>query len=510
MPKDPDQANLFVRKFSFKIDDDQCNVSFDAFFEQFFRLTALCPNIETLDCSWPLQKYVVVALHRLRTPLKNLSVFPYSEIPEYRICTRRYNQTLKECTSLSNFKELKLFPRLQKAINLPLKSIQDVECVLSMCPNLKNLSVMLNSLEGKNVGDEKYTGQMQEYPKMKRLRLVSKYDIFLLKIFIPLLRKFTRLERLELQAFRVLETQRPNHQLGELKALFDFMRVLPFASFNIVGSCFDSLLYLKLFFGPDYLWKPTNILRMLCTQPPDHGTLFYKTTNNNNCILSIVLPDSVFYVRNVHDSYIETFAPYVKMLELDYADIFDNNKPCESFLDTVFKQCNVLHKLTIYNGFFALSLPSIIISEDALVNSIHSAIITTLHAIVFEDCLFEEPDFLTSISYACPNLRQLTLSGGHFNDLDCIMMPETELEHLDLDLSRFTMGNQEREELFLKIIDSKRTWHFYTNFKKKQFMMPLEWPAIYIENQGVVLKFKKIERLKVCYQRYEDILELSN
>jgi hypothetical protein len=41
-------------------------------------------------------------------------------------------------------------------------------------------------------------------------------------------------------------------------------------------------------------------------------------------------------------------------------------------------------------------------------------------------------------------------------------------------------------------------------------MMPLEWPAIYIENQGVVLKFKKIERLKVCYQRYEDILELSN
>jgi hypothetical protein len=84
------------------------------------------------------------------------------------------------------------------------------------------------------------------------------------------------------------------------------------------------------------------------------------------------------------------------------------------------------------------------------------------------------------------------------------------VEYLDLDLSLLKMGDQEREELFLKIIDSKRTWHFYTNFKKKLFMMPLEWPAIYIENQGVVLKFKKIERLKVCYRYYEDILELSD
>jgi hypothetical protein len=400
MLMDPDQTNLFVRKFSFKISYDQCNVIFDAFLEQFFRLTALCPNIETLDCSWLLRMHVVVALHRLRTPLENLSVFPYSEIPEYRICTRRYSQTLKECALLSNIKELNLFPRLQKAINLPLKSIQDVECALRMCPDLKDLSVMLNNdLEGENVGDEKYTGQMQEYPKMKRLRLISEDDVFFLKIFIPLLRKFTRLERLELPAIRVLETQRSNQQLEELKALFDFMCVLPFASFNIVGSCFDSLLYLKLFFGPDYLWKPTNILRILCTQPSaDDVIVCYKTTNNNNCILSIVLPDSMIYFPNVHDRYIETFAPYVKMLELDYADIFDNDKSCESFLDTVFKQCNVLHKLTIYNCTFAFSLPSIIIIESALLNSIHSTIITNLHAIVFEGCLILEPDFLTSIS----------------------------------------------------------------------------------------------------------------
>lgn len=346
------------------------------------------------------------------------------------------------------------------------------------------------------------------YPKIKRLTFHSADRVLDLTPFISFISKFNHLQLLDLEAVDILTTENPNHQYEELKILLDMIGTLPSASFaiksaNIARFRSLALQYLQLFFRPEYSKKPNRLkfkhYTNRCYSQSD--ALLY--TRNNIKDYSLELTFSIAYYPSAYDSYIEIFAPYVKALEINY-----DFQPCESLLDTVFAKCNALNSLTVTYSDCSRDLPSIFNLDDS--NPWRSTINTSLHTIVLRSCIIR-PKFLSSLTYACQNLLQLTIDDARNTDLDHIKMPKTELEQLDLDLDLLSRKSFGRESLALITLeDNYKTMYFYTDFKKKEYMVPGEEPKQYTGCK-VILSFKKIERLRVYFMLddFQRTMELS-
>lgn len=554
-----DQPNLLVKKITFTSNDFHNRQELPSFRQQFQKLAALCPHVEALASSPRFKDFVVYALYSLPAPLKKLSAFPYTFLPEFTLCAQRYSKTLKEYAlynsdpsyTRTNFDELKNYPRLEKLclMDVPVRDLEEVEYILSLCRNLKDLSVetceddvdefIYDELDAfdefypqDDLDDEDYIEPVQQdidrrlqqmdihrsspepspqvqYPKMKKLLFRSGDVEFNLNAFIPFLRKFTHLERLELEAVDILTAEKPRSQLNDLKTLLDFIHTLPSSYFIVEGADFNkihtvALPYLQLFFQPHYVWKNTT-LRIDNATVKEFGiddTLYYKTYANKHRELSIVLPEFETNSPAIHHSYIKAFSPYVNELEIDYDRTVMYDHACESFLYTIISECNVLRSLTVYSGNCSAPWRPAV---PGFTN-------TSLQKLLLSSC-FLSSDFLESLSSTCVNLCQLTLAENKYSKSsdgnDMIYMPNTELKQLDLNLEQFKTGLfGHSQQTLIKITDNRKDWYFYTDFEKGQYMVPGQRQM----DQGcqVVFHFKNIDRVRAFYlNHYEDVLELK-
>jgi hypothetical protein len=562
MQSNPDHPNLLVKKITFTSDEFHKRQDLPAFKQQFKTLVSLCPHVETLATSPRLKDFVIHALYSLPTTLKNLGAFPYAPTPEYTKLSHRYNRTLKEYAMYNfdndfvktNFGELRNFPRLQKLylMDAPVRNLEEVECILSMCRNLQDLSVEIcdddmeefdyddfdpfDEFVGQDDDDEEdyaefvhrqiaqrlnqmevrpprpqslqqqQEQQMQQYPKMEKLLFRSGDVEFDLGQFIPFLHKLTNLKRLELEAVDILTAEKPRQQLNHLKTMLEIIHTLSSSYFIVEGADFNKIhtvaqTYLQLFFQPHFVWLHTT-LKIENATVKEFGiddTLCYKTYPNRHRELAIVLPEFETNDPAIHAAYVKIFAPYVNEIELDYERTVTYDNACESFLYNIVSKCNVLHSLTVHSGNC---------SEPWSIQVTN----TGLQKLVLSNC-FLSSEFLESLSSTCVNLDQLTLADNRYSktddNKDLIAMPDTELQQLNLNLEQFKTGLfGHSQQTLIKISDSQKDWYFYTDFEKKEYMVPGQRQMK--QGRQVVFKFKKIDRLKAFHiDHYNDILQLT-
>jgi Tol biopolymer transport system component len=87
-------------------------------------------------------------------------------------------------------------------------------------------------------------------------------------------------------------------------------------------------------------------------------------------------------------------------------------------------------------------------------------------------------------------------------------MSQTSLQVLDIDLKQFFVVENSQKEVLTKINDNSRSWLFYTNIEKKQYILPREKRVskCFIST----LKFRNIVQLKASYLiQYKGSIELS-
>jgi hypothetical protein len=500
--------NLLVRKVTFTCYDfeGKSPLEYHTFQQKFHHLAALCPHIETLISSPKLTDSVVEALCCVNTPFKNLAVFPYSKHYRYKGCAHYYRRTLKEYTlsteehyyMVKNF-GLRKFPHLQKLFMMckPVKTLRDVECILRICQKLEHLSVkVFNGDDVVTIEDEQMNDpcvkDTHAYPVMKHLSCQIDSQEFDFEQFMLFLRKLNCLERLDLETFDILTAERPSHQLKELIRFLDYIHVLPSVylmvkSVNISDFSAAALQYLQLFFRPVYPGKPIALkLQHAASKGFDQlNELHYTNDIANGCALAMKFPLANYETHL--DAYVETFAPYVETLEIDY-----NLQPCDSFLDTVLTRCTMLHSLTLIQSNCCNPLPVFAMDD----NSPSATVNTSLHTLVLSSCPVT-PEFLSSLSYACSNLCRLIIDDTRWTAMSHISMPNTELQQLDLDLGFLAHQGYETTAL-ITVVESNRTRYFYTDFAKKQYMIPHDMSMLY-KGYELVLTFKKIEQLRVYF-----------
>jgi hypothetical protein len=484
----PDHPNLLVQKiiFSFFVLRDRADVSI--FEQQFRQLVALCPQVETLTSTQQLEDLVLKALYNLPTPLQKLSAFPYSFEIEYNACALLYSRTLTEYIMHNTgdklpkvgFKELRNFTNLRKLslLKAPLRTIQDVECVLNMCPLLQVLWVEL-----RDDADEEHAipqlPPLQQYPEIKSLYIHCPLQNIDCKLLYPFLHKCTNLERFKLVAINIEMAT-----FKELEIFFNLIHSLPSVTLLFEGDDSNrtsevALEYLQLIFHSRSKYAVTyiGIESDRYTHRSSDCYLHYIAKRSKRRELDIILPEFEANDPALHLAYVKTFAPYVNRLEINYelTDVLFNAG--ESFLHTVLSQCTALDSLTILHGTFLQALSP--------------TINTSLHKLFLASCRVTST-FAESVSTACVDLRQLTLRNIEYSVMDPIIMPQTELQLLELNMSQFIESTQ----VLIRIRDSKWEWFFYTDFEKKLYMVPGK-RQIPEGCQLVLLEFKSIQQLRV-------------
>jgi hypothetical protein len=309
--------------------------------------------------------------------------------------------------------------------------------------------------------------------------------VFDLGLFVPFLRRFSQLEKLELETTDVLTTQ--NHQLEELAALIGLIHALPFASFSVKGTSSSKIRaivldYLRLFYQPDRSWTPTTLTigHTKFSEDFTGGCLKYTVTKAKHRELSMLFPKIGTDIQNFRDAYIDRFAPYVDTVTIDFQYTNINDKACELFLHSVLTQCTLLNTLIVSSGACFEAMPP-------------TANNTTLENLLFDGCQMSVK-FIQSLSTACLNLRQLTLVDIGWDDyIKRIDLPQLELQQLNLvvvaELRMMQQG------VVLKIITNKATKYYHIDFDRytvtlKQKREEKKWLLL-------TFKFKKLERLRI-------------
>jgi hypothetical protein len=509
------KPNLLVQSILF-LGENADRRDFVSFKQQFQQVMELCPNVQMLNSSHKLKGFVVEALYRLATPLNRLSSFPYTRLPEYSACVNRYSHTLKECAMYhywdhgfmrSHFDVLRNLTCLKKLnlIDAPVSTLQQIEGILSVCKHLEDLSIKWSEYDFGH--KENATGDvtpMPQYPNVKRLLFRSGGEPAKLELLNIFLRKLNNLQQLELEITIMLINERRQHhrhQLEGLAKVIDYVHTLPSASFIIKTTSFKqiynyALPCLQQFFQPRFLRNTSltinNNNRELSRI---ENNLFYTiTSNTTHRELIIVLPDLGTVNSDVYTEYVDAFAPYVNSLTIDYKSILTIPNACENLLSTTLAQCTALHSLTLRSGSYYQACRPF----DSN---------TTLRTLILSGCRLSV-EFLKSLSgITRSSLRQLTLSDFQFTTNECIDMPQTELQQLNLDLDQF--DKDALNQASIKIVDDKHQWIFYTDFKKKKYMIPVKMPLS--EGWFIELRFKKIEKLRILhlYQHQDITLELS-
>lgn len=488
----PDHCNLLVQRITFTF--YLRGYGYLPTFRNHFRhLAVLCPYVETLASTRQLEDLVVKALYSLPSPLKKLSAFPYSAEVEYNDCALLYSHALKEyimdnvgnSSSRIGFERLSSFPNLRKLslMETPLRTLRDVEFILSMCPTLEVLSVELHY----HADDEDYEDLVPQlplqlqYPKVKSLAIHCPQKDIDTKVYYPFLHKCNNLERLKLVAINVEISENPPY---ELETFFDLLHALTHVTLMFKGDYSnrtrDSALdYLRFLLHPQSIYVSTflSIESNGYTYGRGDHYLHYTTNLNKRRELDIALPDFETNDTNLHSAYVKAFAPYVNKLELDYEITNVYTNAGESFLYAVLSQCTALNSLTVLHGTFSQALPS--------------TINTTLRSLFLASCHITST-FIESVSLTCANLRQLTLRNIAYSDTNPIIMSQTELRLLELNLGQFIAPTP----VLIIIRDCKWEWLFYTNFEKKLYMVSgeRETPE---GCQVVLFEFKSIRQLRV-------------
>jgi hypothetical protein len=491
----------FVKRITFTCKDFQSEQHSLAFKQQIHQIAVLCPNIEWLGCSPQLTKCLLQALCSLSKPLKKLGVFPYVPLPEFTACSLYHSRSVKEYAVMDGFErphivELIKFPRLEKLslVNGRIPTLRDLEGILRICQNLEYLSVRL--LHKKE--DDKYrpfdgeTEQEMEarlanpqsmvhYPAMRRLMIRSQDKVADLALFIPFLRKFNQLEKLELETMDVHTPQ--TNQLEGLGTLINLIHALPSAIFSIVGKrCIGTraiaLDYLRFFYQPGKPWTPTtlSIADVEFDEEFMPGALQYSASNAKDYTLTILLPKLGTTIQNIQDEYISTFAPYVNTLSIDFEYSNIKKKACEQFVHTVLTQCTQLKTLAIVGG-----------KCYSIVPGTTSATLQKLEIIACDT----PPKFIQSITAACVNLRYLTLANIGWYDINKISMPKVELEQLDIGVRELRMVCS---GIILNIVTAKGSKFCHIDFAKQTAIVKQKPVRKW---QVIKLKFKKIEQLRI-------------
>jgi hypothetical protein len=483
-----DHPGLFVRKITFAFSQDQDLLTFK---QEFERLVAFIPLVETLTCSEELESFIILALHGLSTPLNCLSKFPYSTVPEYNDCAELYKRSLKQhridYSGDTDFGKWRNFPRLQSLIlnDAPVRTIQDLEYVCRICRNLKVLYAKLLYMDVDH-GFDNDQEQTQVYPRMEHLQITSDHRILDLKLLIPFLRKFNHLKRLE------ISSQTPLRQLVEIESLFGIVDALPSVSFLIKRNDFEfaiDLPFLRLIFQRRVVWKHTSLIINASDGHVRRGQtmMHYSTTDDKSRELVIFLPEMATNNPSVHDAYTKTFAPYVNTLQIGSV-ICSSSNP---FLHAVLTHCTALSSLILYSGRYVEILPQI-------TN-------TTLHELTLYCCI-ATPDFLKSVSTTCIKLRNLTLCTrlGINHGMNRILMPQTELHQLDLDLGHF---KSLQEVVILTVMTDKIQISFRLDYKNNQCTAQKQRRMSVLDNV-FLLDFKKLKRLRILGLNInEDIIQ---
>lgn len=495
---------LFVREIFFKSDvrgRDKTKLTISK--EHIYALARFCPHVEIIGCSSNLTEVVHSALLSLPYKLPRLRQIPY-EGHLYFDCA------LKFCHSLDklhierwpyDYRYLRSFTNLSQLdiVKSPLKDMRMIFDILNVCPQIveARASVMDDPSTEIRLLEEQHQFCLERLHidiVTGRLSHISAVN--------DMVKKMEYLKDFELLACDILDVTEPNHQAVEdFAALIQNTQHLENVNITVYGEDHNKLRetafkYIESVFQPTE--KEWYISLMITHTQPGHRSpesLKYELSKENNeKIISVLMPDIELEDRELQMSYVKRFAPHVNELIISYEGVPLNQKGCDYLLENVIENCQQLQSLTLtcgyYNGWVCKRINTNIYRISLIAS-------------------FLSRSFFPTLSRVCPYLKRLEIYRCHTPITDNIMyyyMPEINLEEIEFNLDQFKLGSFfEKSSMILKVIlkSRQKILYYYTNYEHLYMtqLTPLEGEE-HINSQKslcVLMVFGDIQKIRATY-----------